>query len=396
VCTDIIHFHNRSLFYYPGDYSAFVRHRNDHLTKLSTMQAALDSKRDHIKQSIDRMKQAARKNGHPEQNMGLIASRHKKLERMGFEKTADGKKFNAQRHSRRAGSANDNQGGWVDGHMTAASQAEAAERDFKFIFPEPDMSKLGLDGSMVKLKNVSFRYPSSSSSSSDDADSPMLFSNVNLDIVAGMKIGVVGLNGAGKSTLLSILASNLQPAGGEVFRSNYLTVSYFTQHHADSLDLALTPLQHIRQQFPTLRESEARAVLGRFGLGGAVALRPIGTLSGGQRSRVVFATITKHAPQLLILDEPSNHADARTIKALIEAIQSFKGAVILVSHDQAVLSEACNSLWIVEKNVVSKSKGAAAAAGQDGAPAPPPARSRIRKFPGGFEAYRQQVINSVA
>lgn len=132
-----------------------------------------------------------------------------------------------------------------------------------------------------------------------------------------------------------------------------LSSQFFSQHFVDQLDLRLTPVQHILSLAPSLAESsnseqQARTILGRFGLAGKLALQPIGTLSGGQKSRLVFASITMSQPHILILDEPTNHLDFVTITALKDAITSFRGAVLLVSHDQELM-EICDELWLVEK-----------------------------------------------
>lgn len=436
VATDVLHFHKKQLRPYVGNYDSFMRIRSERHKHTAQLQSALDAKRAHIKSSIDKLKQQHRKTGHPEQNLGMIASRQKKLGRMGFEKTADGKKFVAQEHGRRVGSMNDNEGGWSGRKMTSASQVERPDKEFKFVFPQPDMTDVGLAGQVIQVQDVSFKYSrdeeqdDSLAKEEEDLDEKSrqkvleeearpLLAHINLDIRAGEKIGIVGSNSTGKTTLLSLLAGQLQPTTGRIILNSHVRIAYFTQHHVDSLNLSLTPLEHIRKLYPALSEHDARAVLGRFGLGGSLALRPIHTLSGGEKSRVVFSVITKAAPHVLILDEPTNHLDVGTISALVMAVQNFEGVVIMVSHDQRLLSESCTSLLVLEKNVIKKKKmtntsskphkdkkSAVSATSHhkctdsssaDIIPGPiePPPRVTLRKWPGSFEEYREHVLESV-
>lgn len=131
----------------------------------------------------------------------------------------------------------------------------------------------------------------------------------------------------------------------------------FSQHHVDQLELALSSVQFLSKQYPGIPEEEIRRVLGRYGLGGTVPLQPIGTLSGGQKSRTVFAALALSQPHVLILDEPTNHLDMDSIEALTAALVEFKGGLLIVSHDQTFLDSVCQEVWICNDKTLTKFEG---------------------------------------
>ena len=240
---------------------------------------------------------------------------------------------------------------------------------------------------------------------------------------------------AAASTLLQLLCGNLQPTSGSlVINEHCPRVAFFNQHLVEALDARMTPVQHILSLSPAMAsgpnpEQAARTVLGRFGLGGGLALAPIGTLSGGQRARCLFASITMREPNLIVLDEPTNHLDFVTIHALLDALTSFTGATLWVSHDQQIM-ECCNELWIVEPRrnpkqakvnpnqlkaaaakaqkerekeaaAAKKKKGSASSSASSSssaatAAAPEylvyPSRSTVRKLGMSFEEYRESIL----
>ena len=161
-----------------------------------------------------------------------------------------------------------------------------------------------------------------------------IFENVTFQVEMGSRIALLGPNGIGKSTFLSVLNSTLEPQAGEIYRHHNLKIGYFAQHHVDALENVLTPLQHMQKLAPLAKEQELRALLGSFGITGALAVQPIGTLSGGQKSRVVFATISYKRPHILLLDETKNHLDMETIEALVKTLKEFNGGIVVVTHDQ--------------------------------------------------------------
>eukprot|EP00005_Dracoamoeba_jomungandri_P005374 CAMPEP_0174257034 /NCGR_PEP_ID=MMETSP0439-20130205/6209_1 /TAXON_ID=0 /ORGANISM="Stereomyxa ramosa, Strain Chinc5" /LENGTH=835 /DNA_ID=CAMNT_0015339937 /DNA_START=48 /DNA_END=2552 /DNA_ORIENTATION=+ len=377
VTTWTIHFHHKQLFYYPGNYDAFVQAREENLLKMDRLQEKLDAKRDHLQKSIENIQKAAarqsRKGKQKSNGMqGVISARKKKYQRVGLEKTADGKKWNCQEHGYRLGSINAAGFSTVGGRGTrnAIAVNEAREKPFEFSFVAAP--PLRTSAPLVQLLDVSFSYspaplePSSAAQTqttdTNSEPSPkttdgktggkMLFSNLDICIEQGSHIALLGLNGSGKTTLLNLIVGNLEPTSGQVKLANNLRIAYFAQHHADQLDGNLSAVQHIINSCPSeMKEHEARAHLGKFGLG-KIGNHLISTFSGGQKSRVVFATILLLDPHLLILDEPSNHLDNVTIEALVKALNEFEGSVILVSHDQYLVKSVAKTFYVVDSGDV--------------------------------------------
>lgn len=175
---------------------------------------------------------------------------------------------------------------------------------------------------------------------------------------------------AGKSTLIKLMVGDLEPTRGLCRRDLRIRWGVFTQHHVDSLELHLTPVGALSKAFPKADPQDLRSHLGSFGVTGEMALRPIYTLSGGQKSRVALAKITYTKPHALLLDEPSNHLDIDSVDALAESLNMFPGAIVMVSHDQYLIEACVEELWIV----------------QDG---------KVTPFDGGFVQYKKMLKNSM-
>merc|ERR1712107_454221 len=135
--------------------------------------------------------------------------------------------------------------------------------------------------------------------------------------------------------------------GGSVTINPHLRIGYFAQHFADSLQMDISPVQHLAKKFPEAPYQELRKALGQFGLPGKIHTQPIQTLSGGQKNRVVFAGIALENPDILYLDEPTNHLDIESIEALALTLEEYDGAVVVVSHDARLIDAICNDIWIV-------------------------------------------------
>jgi len=164
-----------------------------------------------------------------------------------------------------------------------------------------------------------------------------ILAGVNLSLLPGARLGVLGRNGAGKSTLVKLLAGELAPSAGVRREGKGLAIGYFAQHQLEQLRADETPLQHLVRLDPSAREQDLRDFLGRFGFGGEQALAPVGPFSGGERSRLALALIVRARPNLLLLDEPTNHLDLEMRHALTLALQEYEGAVVVVSHDRHLL-----------------------------------------------------------
>ncbi|XP_042449337.1 ABC transporter F family member 3-like isoform X2 [Zingiber officinale] len=187
--------------------------------------------------------------------------------------------------------------------------------DYKFDFPTPD-DRPGPP--IISFSDVSFGYPGG----------PILFKNLNFGIDLDSRIAMVGPNGIGKSTILKLISGDLQPTSGTVFRSA-----------------------------KGVPEQKLRAHLGSFGVTGNLALQPMYTLSGGQKSRVAFAKITFKKPHIILLDEPSNHLDLDAVEALIQGLVIFQGGVLMVSHDEHLIAGSVGELWAVSESRVAPFSG---------------------------------------
>jgi ATP-binding cassette subfamily F protein 3 len=171
------------------------------------------------------------------------------------------------------------------------------------------------------------------------------------------RIALLGANGNGKSTFAKLLAQRLKPRDGRVTRAPKLKIGYFAQHQLDELDPEATVYQHVRQLMPDATEAKVRAVAGSLGFSAINADKAVEKLSGGEKARLMMGLATFGGPHLLILDEPTNHLDIDSRAALIEAINEYSGAVILVSHDRHLLDACADRLWLVADGKVKPFDG---------------------------------------
>ena len=212
-----------------------------------------------------------------------------------------------------------------------------AAADFAFDFREP----LGLPNPMLSLRAVDCGY----------AAGAAVVQAVTRSVLPGQRVGILGANGQGKSTLVKTLAGTLPALGGQLTQGKGLTIGYFAQQEMDVLrpdDGALAHMIRLARDTATpAREQELRDFLGTFRFTGEMVHQPVGTLSGGEKARLVLAMLVWQRPNLLLLDEPTNHLDLTTREALSMALNTFEGSVLLVSHDRALLREVCDEFWLV-------------------------------------------------
>jgi ATP-binding cassette subfamily F protein 3 len=188
-------------------------------------------------------------------------------------------------------------------------------------------------------------------------DDRAVLSGLSLRIDNDDRIALLGANGNGKSTLVKLLAGRLAPMHGTITRAATLTVGYFAQHQLDELDPDASPYDHVRALMPDAPEAKVRGRVGAIGFSGLAANNAVKTLSGGEKSRLMLGLANFAAPQLIILDEPTNHLDIDSRAALIEAINDYPGAVILVSHDRYLLEACADRLWLVQGGKVAPFDG---------------------------------------
>ena len=299
VAKTILHFDDSKLIRYKGGYEDFLEQRAE---RLRLTQIAFDKQSReaaHLQSFIDRFKAKASK-------AKQAQSRVKALARM---------------------------------QLLAPVRAASG---IKISIPSPSQ----MPDPLLSLDNVSAGY----------GDPPIL-RGVKLAVRAGARIGILGANGAGKSTLVKTLADELAPLAGQRKAARGLEVGYFAQHQLDILDPEATPLLHLARIAPDVREQELRNYLGGFGFSGEFATAKVKPMSGGEKARLALALVVWKKPNLLLLDEPSNHLDVDTREALTEALAEFEGTMLLVSHDRHLLRTTVDSFWIVADGNVSEFDG---------------------------------------
>jgi len=233
--------------------------------------------------------------------------------------------------------------------MYAKGLTEKPSPSLKFSFRFAECEELR--GTILSFQNVGFSY--------DGKIQNALYTSLSLGVDLDSRIALVGPNGAGKSTLLKLMAGDLDPTLGAIRRHIHLSMGRFHQHSVDQLDSDSVVLDFFIEQFldRKLDRQEWRTVVGKYGISGKVQLMKIKQLSEGLKSRVVLALIALRTPNLLLLDEPTNHLDIETIDSLAEAIQHFKGGVVLVSHDFRLIDQVAKEVWLCDNHTVKPWKG---------------------------------------
>jgi len=292
-----LHLDDAKLTRYTGNYTAFEEMRAERMLLQQASYEKQQERMAHLQKFIDRFKAKASK-------AKQAQSRVKALARM--EKLAP--------------------------VLTAA--------DFSFEFREP----LSLPNPMLAMQDVAVGYRL------DDGDK-IIVRGVDRSVLAGQRIGILGANGQGKSTLVKTVARTQPALAGTITEGKGLAIGYFAQQEMDVLRPNDSPLNHMirlaREVSPQAREQELRNFLGQFRFEGDMVNQAVGTLSGGEKARLVLAMLVWQRPNLLLLDEPTNHLDLDTREALSMALNEFEGTVMLVSHDRALLREVCDEFWLV-------------------------------------------------
>ena len=289
VVEHIVHVEAQKLTLYRGGYSQFERTRAERLTQQQAAFEKQQAQREHMQKYIARFRAQATK-------ARQAQSRLKALERMELLSPA---------------------------HI---------DSPFSFSFREADSQSSPL----IDLREGALGY-----------EGAAILQNIKLQLVPGARIGVLGPNGAGKSTLIKTLAGSLPLIAGELKTGENLAIGYFAQHQLDSLDPQASPLLHLARLAPEVREQELRNFLGGFDFHGSRAEEPVLHFSGGEKARLALALIAWQKPNLLLLDEPTNHLDMEMRHALTLALQAFDGAMLLVSHDRALIRDTTDELWLV-------------------------------------------------
>jgi len=296
VCTDIIHLERRRLKYYKGNFDQFVKTREELRRNQAVQYQRQQNLIKHNEEFIQKFKCNKKWSTQAQSRMKMLQKMNK-------------------------------------------ISAVVADYTFKFNFPEPAPLKHPL---VLEIEKLTFGYFGEDKSI---RGSKYLFKDVNLKLSQGEKVGFLGANGAGKSTLIKLIMKELNPVKGKCYVPNAVSIGFFAQHHVDTLNMNMTPVEYLKVCFPTATLQSRFAKLGRFGLGQDLVKKKIGLLSGGEKSRVAFSILTWENPHILIMDEPTNHLDLASIVALQNALAEFEGCVIIISHDQRFLTGICDQYW---------------------------------------------------
>lgn len=288
--THILHMDNQKLMPYTGTYDEFERRRAEKMLNQQALHEKQMKQKEHMQKFVDRFGATASK-------ARQAQSRLKAIAKMDI----------------------------VDAVM--------AERVTAFIFPKPEE----LRSPLITLDQVDAGY---------EVGKPIL-KNLNLRIDMDDRIALLGANGNGKSTLVKLLSDRLPPLQGEMVKSGKLKIGYFAQFQTDELDVTQTPFQIMAQQMKSVVEPKVRAALGKFGFDKDKADTKVGELSGGEKARLLFCQMSYDAPHIMLLDEPTNHLDIDAREALMQALNNYTGAVILVSHDPHLVENVADRLWLV-------------------------------------------------
>jgi ATP-binding cassette subfamily F protein 3 len=310
VPDTIVHLEGGKLTRYAGNYDAFERIRREKLDQQSKLHQRQVAERERIQAFVDRFRAKATK-------ARQAQSRLKMLERM------------------------------------EPIAAVVEESGLTLDFPDPDTLPpplLALDGAAVGYEGKA------------------VLSGLSLRIDQDDRIGLLGANGNGKSTLIKLLGGELPPLSGTATRTPKLRVGYFAQHQADALSPDGTPFSHMAEKMADAPPAKVRAHLGRFGFGAERADTKVENLSGGEKAKLLMALMAFDAPHIMLLDEPTNHLDVDAREALVQALNAYNGAVVLVSHDPHLMGLVCDRLWLV-------------------------ADGTCRPFDGDMDAYRQHLLD---
>ena len=291
--THIAHLENKKLTMYTGNYDQFERRRAEKLMNQQSLHEKQMAQKAHMQKFVDRFRATASK-------ARQAQSRIKAIEKMDI----------------------------VD--------AVIAERVTAFSFPVPDE----LPSPLITLENVDAGY-----------DNRAVLKNLNLRIDMDDRIALLGANGNGKSTLVKLLSGRLKEMAGEINRPGKIRIGYFAQHQTEEMDVNQTPYELMRTTMVDKPEPKVRGALGKFGFDRHKADTKVDLLSGGEKARLLLCLMSFDAPHIMLLDEPTNHLDIDSREALMQALNNYKGAIILVSHDPHLVECVADRLWLVgDKN----------------------------------------------
>lgn len=295
----ILHVEQQKITLYTGNYQQFIRTRHERMAQQQQAFEKQEATKAHLDDFIRRFRAKASK-------VKQAQSRIKQLERM------------------------------------AELSPMMADNPFSFQFYEP----ANMSSPLIELTNADIGY----------SETPLLH-NANVQVTPDTRLGLLGMNGAGKSTLIKALVGELGVLTGKYRVSDTLKLGYFNQHQMDILDAKATPIEMLRRLAGKTSDAMLRSFLGSFDFRGERIDTPSELFSGGERARLTLALIVWQRPNVLVLDEPTNHLDLQMRQALTIALQGFKGAVVLVSHDRELIANVCDELYLVHDGIIEEFDG---------------------------------------
>ena len=297
--SEILHLENTKLVRYQGNYDRFEANRRMRMELDGKLRARQEAQRAHMEKFVERFRAKATKAKQAQSRIKMLA-------------------------------------------RLAPPISISSERVPSFHFPTVTM----LAPPLYSLYQVSVGY-----------DNVPVLRDISLRLDSDDRIALLGANGNGKTTFIKLLAGSLQPMAGDVVKSPKLRVGYFSQHLTEQLDPSASPIESLGRLRPDDTPERLRTYLGRFGFSNDMTLGRIGSLSGGERARLVFAQIAAREPHVLLLDEPTNHLDMASRDALVQAINEFTGAVVIVSHDPHLIELIVERFWLVRDGHVTPFEG---------------------------------------
>ncbi|VWU52521.1 protein GCN20 [Hepatocystis sp. ex Piliocolobus tephrosceles] len=357
VCTDIIHFHQKQLTYYSGNYDQFEKTRIEHLLQQQREYDSIEMKKKHVQKFIDRFRCNAK-------TATLVQSRIKLLNKLPI------------------------------------INIEKEETPFSFVFLEPNY----LSNVLIRLKNITFknamfknlqikknkniiianndeheqlktnstelsnmngkREPPNTDINNENNNNneqkedkyqfthEFLFKNATFEVNMDSRIAICGVNGSGKTTLIKIILNLINVFDGELHVSNKANIGYYSQYHVDSLNPIFNSIQQLQFNYSNknIKEEDAIKYFNKFNIPTNLLYEPIYVLSGGQKSKLALAILAYKNPNILILDEPSNHLDIESVQALIVALNLYKGGLILISHDTYLIKHVADEIYHINNN----------------------------------------------
>ena len=315
VCTDIVVIDEQKLTYYKGNYDNYESQKEANLMRQEKEHETQQKQMAHVQSFIDRFRFNAKK-------ASMVQSRLKYLNK-----------------------------------LEKVDKVVSSDPNYFFNFSEPDQIRPPI----IRVDEGEFAYAQNEDNN--------LLEALNFAVQMNTKVALLGSNGVGKTTFLKILTEDLQLKKGTYFKNKKARIGMFSQHHVENLDISLSPLEQFFKLYPDASNDLVRKHLANFGITANTALRPIYLLSGGQKSRVSLALVAWTNPHILIMDEPTNHLDMDAVDALILALNSYQGGLIIVSHDQYFVSCVCDEIWYIRNK-------------------------QLRKFNGDFESYRNALATN--